>query len=337
MSLDNAVSRMPSARCTPTSLTDEDDGLFPLPTSTARVESRPAYRSTEPESVRTGWSPDSRTRLDDVSRRSSSRGGTFRTTSRRRGSTTVLNSDGSRRHLGALEVAGLTREMVARLAKVSVEDLATISSPDEVSIDACVAQRVLAVTFHPSDDRQWTPGVGAQRRIRALVAMGFPFDDLAQRVGVSSDVLESLPARGLIHVALWTSIDRLYDELSMTPDAPDPAVRDWARDVQNWSPPLAWDDDEIDDYRARSHRPRGRQILDPVAVERRLSGERSVPLTQADQEAIVKLAVAEKWSMLWLADVLSCGESAAAARLVRYRARMRRTYATDAEDVSDVA
>ena len=25
----------------------------------------------------------------------------------------------------------------------------------------------------------------------------------------------------------------------------------------------------------------------------------SVPLTQADQEAIVKLAVAEKWSMLW--------------------------------------
>ena len=337
MSLDNAVSRMPSARCTPTSLTDEDDGLFPLPTSTARVESRPAYRSTEPESVRTGWSPDSRTRLDDVSRRSSSRGGTFRTTSRRRGSTTVLNSDGSRRHLGALEVAGLTREMVARLAKVSVEDLATISSPDEVSIDASVAQRVLAVTFHPSDDRQWTPGVGAQRRIRALVAMGFPFDDLAQRVGVSSDVLESLPARGLIHVALWTSIDRLYDELSMTPDAPDPAVRDWARDVQNWSPPLAWDDDEIDDYRARSHRPRGRQILDPVAVERRLSGERSVPLTQADQEAIVKLAVAEKWSMLWLADVLSCGESAAAARLVRYRARMRRTYATDAEDVSDVA
>ena len=182
--------------CTPTSLTDEDDGLFPLPTSTARVESRPAYRSTEPESVRTGWSPDSRTRLDDVSRRSSSRGGTFRTTSRRRGSTTVLNSDGSRRHLGALEVAGLTREMVARLAKVSVEDLATISSPDEVSIDASVAQRVLAVTFHPSDDRQWTPGVGAQRRIRALVAMGFPFDDLAQRVGVSSDVLESLPARG---------------------------------------------------------------------------------------------------------------------------------------------
>ena len=118
--------------------------------------------------------------------------------------------------------------MVARLAKVSVEDLATISSPDEVSIDASVAQRVLAVTFHPSDDRQWTPGVGAQRRIRALVAMGFPFDDLAQRVGVSSDVLESLPARGLIHVALWTSIDRLYDELSMTPDAPDPAVRDWA-------------------------------------------------------------------------------------------------------------
>ena len=98
--------------------------------------------------------------------------------------------------------------MVARLAKVSVEDLATISSPDEVSIDASVAQRVLAVTFHPSDDRQWTPGVGAQRRIRALVAMGFPFDDLAQRVGVSSDVLESLPARGLIHVALWTSIDR---------------------------------------------------------------------------------------------------------------------------------
>ena len=57
MSLDNAVSRMPSARCTPTSLTDEDDGLFPLPTSTARVESRPAYRSTEPESVRTGLVP----------------------------------------------------------------------------------------------------------------------------------------------------------------------------------------------------------------------------------------------------------------------------------------
>ena len=232
MSLDNAVSRMPSAPCTLTSPTDEDDGLFPLPASTARVESRPAYRSAEPESVRTGWSPDSRSRLDDVSRRSSSGGGTFRTTSRRLRSTTVFNSDGSRRHLEVLEEAGLTRRMIARSAKVSLKALSTISSQTQKSIDASVAQRVLAVTFHPSDDRKRTPGVGAQRRIRALVAMGFPFSDLAQRLGVSQAVLESLPEKGLIRVALWESIDRLYDELSMTSEAPNPAVRDWAREFR---------------------------------------------------------------------------------------------------------
>ncbi|MBT2269636.1 hypothetical protein [Rhodococcus erythropolis] len=227
--------------------------------------------------------------------------------------------------------------MIARLAKVSVQKLSTISSLHEELIDASVAQRVLAVTFHPSDNRKWTPGIGAQRRIRALVAMGFPFDDLALRLGISPEVLESLPEKGLISVALWTSIDRLYDELSMTPDAPDSAVRDWAREVQNWSTPLAWDDDEIDDYRARPHRPRGRQTLDPVAVDRRLSGERSVQLTQADQEAIVKLAVAKKWSAGWLADVLSCTEKTATTRMVRYRARMRTKNAEHAEDVSNVA
>lgn len=337
MSLDNAVSRMPSAPCTLTSPTDEDDGLFPLPASTARVESRPAYRSAEPESVRTGWSPDSRSRLDDVSRRSSSGGGTFRTTSRRLRSTTVFNSDGSRRHLEVLEEAGLTRRMIARSAKVSLKALSTISSQTQKSIDASVAQRVLAVTFHPSDDRKRTPGVGAQRRIRALVAMGFPFSALAQRLGVSQAVLESLPEKGLIRVALWESIDRLYDELSMTSEAPNPAVRDWARDVQGWAPPLAWDDDEIDDYRARPHRPRGLKSLDPVAVERRLNGERSINLTLADQEAIVKVALSQKWPVARLADVLSCDERAANTRLVRYRSRMRTKSAAHGESVSDVA
>ncbi len=84
--------------------------------------------------------------------------------------------------------------------------------------------------------------------------------------------------------------------------------------------------------------PRGLKSLDPVAVERRLNGgERSINLTLADQEAIVKVALSQKWPVARLADVLSCDERAANTRLVRYRARMRTKSAAHGESVSDVA
>lgn len=328
MSLDTCVSRTQKLCTLPVPMgSTRSTGTFPLSFAAARVESGPGSRSVELGTVRTGWSPDSRSQLDGASRRSSQRGGQFRTTLRRAGSdgaSTVCTGDGSRAHLEALLRAGLTVSMLISLTGLSSRDLALVRRRGVVYVDTAIVDRVLSVPFHPADHRRMTPVIGAQRRIRGLVAMGFTFEDLARRLRRPVATIASLPGSGLITASLWVAIAKLYDELSMTAVAPDPEIRDWARTIKRWAPPLAWDDDEIDDPRALPHCPRGPLGVDEVAIARRIGGEREVALSPDDYEVILELAVRWKWELQRVADVLDTSKETASKRLTRYRGLMNR-------------
>lgn len=231
-----------------------------------------------------------------------------------------MPSGPARRHLLALRVGGMPDDMIVELTNVGRADLASLSSFKRTETTSGIAKAVLSVTFHPSHGRVMTLGVGPQRRIRALVAMGYSVQSLSELTGLTVHKLSTLRSDQLVPTAVWHVINDVYDRLSMTP-GPDKQGRDAARE-QGWATPLAWDDDEIDNPRARPHSPRGILGVDDAAVYRRLCGDRTPSLTLAEQEVIVAIAVQRRWSGERLGDVLGIEPGSASRKVDRYRLRM---------------
>lgn len=144
----------------------------------------------------------------------------------------------------------------------------------------------------------YLPALGVQRRIRALVALGWPMATLAPKLGISEQALLNLlyphgRTRGQVQQATYVKVSDLYDRLSMTP-GPSERARQMAR-RRSWAPPLAWDDDELDDPNAvaqvaPAYTTRLHDDPDPQLIERALAGERVHGAILAE-----RLEVARRW------------------------------------------
>lgn len=157
------------------------------------------------------------------------------------------------------------------------------------------------------------PSLGATRRVRALMALGWRHEDITPLIGRTSHHLAS--GRYPRMLALdWRLVDAAYERLSGAPGGSDRAR---ARAVAaGFAPPLAWSD--IDDPNETpkgmiSRGGRNPAEVDPVIVERLLDGQR-IPSTRAEKEEAMRQ---------WLAD----GKSAVSLcrmhgwREARYEAR----------------
>lgn len=165
-------------------------------------------------------------------------------------------------------------------------------------------------------------GTGSRRRFRALVALGWPIEHLRRRLGCSTRTTWMLtcPQFALTDQVLATTRDairRLYDELSFVIPAPTGGTtraRNLAR-TRNWSPPLDWDDDAIDDPAAKpAPRMTGARI-DEVAVQRAISGQRT-QLNRAEAREASRLLDAQGLSSAAISDRLGIS----ARSVVRHRA-----------------
>lgn len=167
------------------------------------------------------------------------------------------------------------------------------------------------------------PALGTIRRLQALVALGYSMNSLARRLGC-----EPSNFTGLIHGRVETTratadtVRGIYDQLSMTlPVASDHRSRISVNRARNyakahgWLPPLAWDDDAIDqpgadpqsslaaassdlDEAADSGGADDLQhYLDEAAIERRIYGDKSVRLTPAEAAAVITRMQASDWSL----------------------------------------
>ena len=109
------------------------------------------------------------------------------------------------------------------------------------------------------------PAVGTTRRLRALYALGWTERDLAEGLGVSLCRVSHLltERRPTLSPDTVARVAALYDELSMAVPADTKPLRRGqtkhhararrrAR-VLGWHPPLAWDDDAIDDPDAQPY------------------------------------------------------------------------------------
>ena len=121
-----------------------------------------------------------------------------------------------------------------------------------------IAEALLAVTYEPAG---WTivDGTGTARRLQALMAIGWSGTRLAERLGVlRTNFTEILHGRRGVHHATAHAVRALYDELwDVAPPAATTfeqgAVTRTLRFAQQhgWVPPMAWDDETIDDPAAR--------------------------------------------------------------------------------------
>lgn len=119
---------------------------------------------------------------------------------------------------------------------------------------------------------------GTRRRIRALARLGWSRRELATRLSVPLEYLESVFVYDEVEEALASAVAGLFERLSMTlSTAPDASRTAAAARHARWPAPLAWDDDAIDDPAGLScGAVAGERELDESAVVRVNSGDWSL-------------------------------------------------------------
>ena len=178
---------------------------------------------------------------------------------------------GRRRYVAAAPVQAKLRRLVnaqvplrtlGRVTGLSPTTVRKILDGEQVSVQRATAARVSRMCpqdVYLAQSTGHVPRIGAVRRVQALLAMGWPHHALgaagiansAQIIGATGD---------LITVQRWRQVRDVYDRLSMTP-GPSPETRGWAAKL-GYPPPLAWDEETIDDPSAtpQTGRPSGRDI-----------------------------------------------------------------------------
>lgn len=212
--------------------------------------------------------------------------------------TQLTDAEPVREHVRALMAAGLGWKRVADAAGVSRSTLGNMlygrmrdgrREAPKRRVRRVVADKLLAVGMPTLDDlggRQLVDATGTRRRLQALSALGWSNVKLAARLGMTPSNYGKTVQSARIYAEHAREVRELYDELST--QLPEPAsgydaagiARVKAAAERNrWAPPMAWDDDLIDDPRAEPDRGliRARDfVIDEVAVERVMSGDREL-------------------------------------------------------------
>lgn len=151
-----------------------------------------------------------------------------------------------RDHVTNLIAAGMSPESVAELADLypqTVRDL--IDRPRHYVLTA-TATRLMRCTLGYT-------AIGTRRRVQALSAIGWRLSDMADEMGVSLTSLSEtlrIESRAMMRYERMAKIARAYERMSNRCPNPSPVtLRIAAR--RGYAPPLAWDDDTIDDQRVQ--------------------------------------------------------------------------------------
>lgn len=173
----------------------------------------------------------------------------------------------ARQHVRALMAAGMSTRNIAKTAGVPSCRVSHLlygrgKKPLPTNIRPDYSEALLSIEPEPSR----VPMLGAQRRLRALVALGYPSPHLGELLGLSQQRVDHYlrsPSETRIMRASHDRIVDLYERLSMTLPTTDTKREKYrvsrAKDTakrNGWAPPLAWPDGLIDDP---DHMPAGWQ------------------------------------------------------------------------------
>lgn len=196
-------------------------------------------------------------------------------------------------HVTGLLRSGMTQQHVAEVSGYSAQVVSQIVRGKQAWVRQDTAAALLGV--RPRRTRTIGTGlvsrVGAERRIRALLRIGWTHELMSAHCGIRTGLVLSQPG-GWVTAAKHEAVVAMYDRLAMT-RGPSASTRARAT-AARYPSPLAWDDDTIDDPAAT---PRGLATgtpgpgldVDETAVRRRADGDRSVHLSLAERRALVTL------------------------------------------------
>lgn len=175
----------------------------------------------------------------------------------------VVDAAPVRRHVKALLMCGMTHQRLSELAGVSrVSTIQPLLYENRATMRANTAAKLLAVPIPDSSG----PGLGLSRlvrsegtvrRLRALIAIGYRQDELQGMLRCSAPGLSLIMngGRGLVRVGFAVDVDRVFQQCQLVPRSDVRSINRAKR--LGWVPPLAWDEDTIDDPDA-----------EPILVER---------------------------------------------------------------------
>ncbi len=213
---------------------------------------------------------------------------------RAQGRTRYVPATDTRATLQELVDAHVPIRAIAQASGLSDTAVAHIIDGSHVQVQRQTATRIASLMLNDVYARACgnVPSVGAVRRVQALMALGWRKADL-EAEGVPTGQLVTR-SRDLISVEGWRQVRDVYDRLSMTL-GPSQAARDRAA-ARGYHPPLAWDDETIDDPRATPQRDEpGEASLDSVAVDRVVTSgsagtrcDTDLQLTQDERVAAIR-------------------------------------------------
>lgn len=151
-------------------------------------------------------------------------------------------------HVRTLLSHGWNQAQISRKAGIAHRVIGSLKTGTYATISRATEQAVLAVPAGPPPaDSPDTDATGTIRRIRALIAIGYPGADIAREVGLHRDALNKI-ARGEtpgVRVTTATAVAKAYRRLSRQA-GPSNRARLFAS-KKGWHGPLAWDESTIDD------------------------------------------------------------------------------------------
>lgn len=151
-------------------------------------------------------------------------------------------------HVNALLAEGMSFRAIALAAGYRSRN-SLVSALAARRIRRQTAERILAVTA-ASDTRpaRYVDATGSRRRLQALAVMGWPSRDLAARMGARdhSTVLDI--QSGKLTTVRQSTVDAVRALFDALWDESGPSTRTRSMAVKRgWQPPLAWDDETMDD------------------------------------------------------------------------------------------
>lgn len=164
-----------------------------------------------------------------------------------RGHRRRTNATQTRVHIERLTAAGWTQAQIARAASLSQRTIGDVAHGAHTVANR-TAYAILSIPIGPAPlDGRYTDPTGTVRRVQALVAIGWPFAQLAAHLGLYETALGRI-ANGRHPQVLAVTAETVAREYRRLSRVPGPSVR--ARNDarrKGWVGPAAWDDTTIDD------------------------------------------------------------------------------------------
>lgn len=174
-----------------------------------------------------------------------------------------VDAEPVRQHVKEIQAAGIGLPRLAIAAGVGQSTLNRLihgepkfSRPPTRSMRPEVADRILAVstTSGPLAGKIRVDATGTRRRLQALIFLGWTLEQLGEGIGASATSVYRALRNETVLAERASSVadlyDRLWDKRPTLVTGHDKTSASKARKMaaeRGWAPPMAWDDETIDD------------------------------------------------------------------------------------------